>query len=134
MSTTPSTPSTDTRPFQARVEQWVNTCFGPELANDIPERNHRFLEEALELVQSLGCTRQEVLQLVDYVFGRPAGEPAQEVGGAMVTLATLCTASGLDMQGEAEAELQRIDTPAMIAKIQAKHAGKPKLKSHPTAS
>lgn len=129
MSTSPpDTPSATFAPsFQHRVERWVDACFGPELANDIPERNHRFLEEALELVQSLGCTRSEVLALVDYVYGRKAGEPRQEVGGVMVTLATLCTASGMDMQREAEIELQRIDTPAMIAKIQTKHAGKPKI-------
>ena len=113
--------------FQHRVEHWVDACFGPELANDLPERNHRFLEEALELVQSLGCTRDEVLALVEYVYGRAAGEPQQEVGGVMVTLATLCTASGMDMQREAETELHRIDHPVMIANIQAKHARKPKL-------
>ena len=39
---------------------------------------HRFLEEALELVQACGATASEAHQLVDYVYGRPVGEPAQE--------------------------------------------------------
>lgn len=119
--------ATRPQPFQERVREWVTTCFGETIANDSAERNHRFLEESLELVQSLGCTRSEVLQMVDYVFARPAGEPAQEVGGVTVTLAALCAASGLDMQAEANTELERINTPAMIAKIKAKHAAKPQF-------
>ena len=44
------------RDFQASVSPWMQQCFGPEISADITERNHRFLEEALELVQSSGCT------------------------------------------------------------------------------
>ncbi|MDC6128597.1 hypothetical protein PPH41_11610 [Burkholderia gladioli] len=89
-------------PFQARVQPWMLECFGPTIAADTIERNHRFLEEALELVQSLGCTASEAHQLVDYTFGRPIGEPAQEVGGVMVTLAALCLAKTLDMHAAGE--------------------------------
>jgi hypothetical protein len=44
--------------FQAKVEPWLRTCFGEVIMNDRQERNHRFLEEALELVQAAGCTRE----------------------------------------------------------------------------
>lgn len=83
--------------FQDRVQPWMIACFGTEIAGDTVERNHRFLEEALELVQACGCTQSEAHQLVDYVFGRPVGEKPQEVGGVMVTLAALCLAQSLDM-------------------------------------
>ena len=82
----------DLWPLQSRVLPWMLACFGPTIPFDKTERNHRFLEEALELVQSIGCTQSEAHQLVDYVYGRPAGEPSQEVGGVMVTLAALCIA------------------------------------------
>ena len=83
--------------FQERVQPWMASCFGPEISANRVERNHRFLEEAIELIQSAGCTRSEAHQLVDYVFDRPAGEPEQEVGGVMVKQAALCLANRLDM-------------------------------------
>lgn len=110
--------------FQARVQPWMLECFGEAIAGDREERNHRFLEEALELVQSTGCTASEAHQLVDYVFGRPVGEPTQEVGGVMVTLAALCLANGLDMHDAAEVELARVWTKVEV--IRAKQAAKPK--------
>lgn len=125
-------PNMQAEPFQQRVNRWVVECFGETIANDTTERNHRFLEEALELVQSLGCTRSEVMQLVDYVFARSAGEPSQEVGGVTVTLASLCSASNLDMQNAAEVELNRISDPVITNKIRAKHAAKPKYAPHAT--
>lgn len=120
------------QPLQGRVQPWLMECFGPmivsdrEVWNHREMRNHRFLEEALELVQSCGCSASEAHQLVDYVYGRPVGEPGQEVGGVMITLAALCLANGLDMHAEGERELKRISTPEMTAKIRAKQAAKPK--------
>ncbi|WP_236884597.1 hypothetical protein [Delftia tsuruhatensis] len=110
--------------FQQRVQPWLMECFGPVISADKQERNHRFLEEALETVQAAGCTASEAHQLVDYVFGRPVGELGQEVGGTMVTLAALCLAHGVDMHAEAEKELARIWT--KVEAIRAKQAAKPK--------
>ncbi len=110
--------------FQDRVHRWMLACFGEKIAADKIERNHRFLEEALELVQSLGCSKEEAYQLVDYVYGRPTGEPMQEVGGVMVTLAALCNAQGLKMRPCGDMELQRAW--GSIEKIRAKQAAKPK--------
>lgn len=110
--------------FQQRVQPWMMECFGAEISADGIERNHRFFEEATELVQSLGMTQSEAHQLVDYVYGRDVGEPVQEVGGVMVTLAALCLASGMDMHQAGETELARIWT--MVEKIRAKQAAKPK--------
>ncbi|WP_198361666.1 hypothetical protein [Burkholderia ubonensis] len=110
--------------FQSRVQPWLLECFGAEIASDRAERNHRFLEEALELVQACGCTASDAHQLVDYTFSRPLGEPTQEIGGVMVTLAALSLANGLDMYSAAEAELARVWT--KIEQIRAKQAAKPR--------
>ncbi|MBX9900660.1 MAG: hypothetical protein K2Y28_07740 [Burkholderiaceae bacterium] len=110
--------------FQASVEPWMQATFGAEISADPIERNHRYLEESLELVQSCGCTASEAHQLVDYVFNRPVGEKFQEVGGVMVTLAALCLAQKIDMHDAGKVELARVWT--MIEKIRAKQASKPK--------
>jgi len=118
--------------FQAGVDAWMRECFGDEIARDKMERNHRFLEEALELVQANGCTQSESHQLVDYVYGRDQGEINQEVGGVMVTLAALCSASGVSMELAGETELARVWT--KIEKIRAKQAAKPKCSPLPEQS
>ena len=110
--------------FQRRVVAWLMECFPMEVCRDRAERNHRFLEESLELVQSLGCTRDEAHQLVDYVFARPSGDPVQELGGVVVTIAALCWPNDLDMEAAAETELARIWK--KIDVIRAKQATKPK--------
>lgn len=110
--------------LQTKVNEWVVTAFGQNIADDKVERNHRFLEEALELVQAQGCSREEAYQLVEYVYGRPDGDVNQEVGGVMLTLAALCNASDIDMTRESERELARVWE--KIEKIRAKQAAKPK--------
>lgn len=122
---------TKSEQLQPRVAEWMQACFGPEISADRIERNHRFIEEALELVQACGCTKSEAQQLVDYVFDRPQGDINQEVGGVMVTLAALCLANGFDMHAAGETELARVWT--MIEKIRAKQAAKPKHSPLPEA-
>ena len=113
--------------FQAAAQRWVVECFGPEVAMDPAERMRRFLEEGLELAQSLGASRAMVDQIAEYVFDREPGAPGQEIGGAMMTLAALCSAHGFDMLAEGRAELARIDRPEVIDAIRAKHAVKPQF-------
>jgi len=132
-STPEAAPAAGSEAFQRRVKPWLLECFGEAIAGDHEERNHRFLEEALELVQACGCTASEAHQLVDYTFNRPIGEKGQEVGGVMVTLAALCEAQKLDMHAEGETELARINVPAITAKIRAKQAAKPKHSPLPAA-
>uniref|UniRef100_UPI003BEF0140 hypothetical protein n=1 Tax=Burkholderia arboris TaxID=488730 RepID=UPI003BEF0140 len=114
----------DAGSFQARVRSWIFECFGAEIAGDRDERNHRFFEEAAELVQACGMTREEAHALVDYTWSRPVGETNQEVGGVMVTLAALCLANNLDMHEAAEIELARVWS--RIEQIRAKQAAKSK--------
>lgn len=119
-------------PFQQRVQDWLMACFTEEICRDRVQRNHRFLEEALELVQSLGCTASEAHQLVDYVFGRPVGEPTQELGGAIITLHALASANNMDVAAAGETELVRVWT--MIDRIRAKQDAKPKHSPLPPSS
>jgi NTP pyrophosphatase (non-canonical NTP hydrolase) len=114
----------DPIPFQAGVVEWMMECFGQEISADKRERSHRFIEESLELVQATGVSREEVLMLVDYVYGRPTGEVKQETGGVMVTLAALCGAHGISMDALGHLELARVWT--KIEQIRAKQAGKPR--------
>lgn len=122
--------------FQDAVDAFMQACFGAAISADRPERSHRFVEESLELGQALGCTREAAHQLVDYVFSRPVGEPRQEVGGVMVTLAALCNANSVDEGGGrialdldietcGEEELARCWT--IIDRIREKRLTKPKL-------
>jgi hypothetical protein len=110
--------------FLDRVHAWMLETFDMETVRNKTERNHRFLEESLELVQSLGCTQAEAHMLVDYVFGRPVGEPHQELGGVMVTIAALCNANDMDHEKAGADELTRCWQ--NVEKIRAKQAGKPR--------
>ncbi|PZS80528.1 hypothetical protein A7X74_10890 [Stenotrophomonas maltophilia] len=110
--------------FQAGVAEWMGQCFLPSLYSDMTERGDRLLEEVLELLQAHGYDRARVPTLVDYVFGRPVGEPVQEVGGVMVTLAGYCWVAGIDMHAAGDAELARINQPDVMAKIRAKQEAK----------
>lgn len=110
--------------YQEACLAWADQCFKPYVVNDVRERLRRFLEEALELVQSLGLPRDMAHRLVDYVYDRPAGNPDQEVGGVGVTLGVLCGVVSIDMEGCFDDELVRICDPAVIEKIRAKQATK----------
>jgi len=120
--------------FQDRVRPWMLQCFGAEISADMSERCHRLFEESGEACQSKGMTRSEAHQLVDYTWDRPIGEPSQEVGGVMVTLAAFCLAAGIDMHAAGETELARISVPETVAKIRAKQAAKPKYSPLPEAA
>jgi hypothetical protein len=109
--------------YQSRVQEWFAACFPVSAWNDRRERTHRFLEEALELAQSNGCSREEAKALVDYVYSRPEGLPDIEVGGVLVTLASLCTATGIDMEEAGDRELKR--NWERIDLIRKKQASKP---------
>lgn len=108
--------------FQSKVAEWVVACFGEAIAMNKVERNFRFLEEALELVQANGCSKTDALALVDYVYGRPIGEIKQECGGVMVTLASLAKACEISMEECGNTELARVW--GKIEQIRIKQAAK----------
>lgn len=116
----------DVETYEQKCGRWARVTLGEDDATNMDERCKRFLEESLELVQSLGMLKTEMLALVNYVCNRPPGDTRQEVGGVMVTLGALCAAveQPIDLELEAAIELQRCwDHSAEIAEKQ-KH--KPK--------
>lgn len=121
----------DAEDLQDGVRVWTRACFGNDVAADMRERGHRFLEEALELAQSAGVTREEVLELLGYTFSRPVGEMAQELGGVMITVSALANAAGLSCKEEGWHALQTNWT--KIEKIREKRRNKPKFSPLPTA-
>lgn len=123
INTMSTAPALDTKNLQDRVKPWMDACFGPVISADRLERNDRFIEEALELVQSCDYPRERVLSLLDYVYERPKGETAQEVGGVMITLAALCLANNIDMHEAGDVELNRIW--GIVNQIREKQARKP---------
>lgn len=113
------------RDFQMRAVGWALQCFGRGPVIDKVERADRALEEALELYQACLQPKERAQRIMDYVYGRPVGEVKQEVGGVMVTLATLCESQGVSLSTCANMELLRcIDN---REKIRAKHDRKPKF-------
>lgn len=109
--------------YQQEVSDWAIRCFGEAIATDKTERAFRFLEESLEVCQSLGVTEDEAHNLVSYVFNRPLGVLSQEVGGVTVTLAALCSATDIELEEEAKTELARCEQ--NTERIRAKHNAKP---------
>lgn len=115
--------------FQARCMKWILAWLPSNLVWNKQERNQRFLEEALELVQSLDMDVFTAHRLVDYVFNRPPGEPKQELGGVMNTLGLLAETNSMSMWQDGEAELVRCWN--NIDKIREKQKAKPVFNAFP---
>lgn len=126
--------STTIREYQMECWNWAIACFGTDIAMDRDIRNARFIEEALELVQSLGMTQSQAHQLVEYVFTRATGEASQEMGGVLITLAVLAAANDLDMNYCGMKELHRIWEPDVMQKINAKSRNKPAFSTLPLSA
>lgn len=101
----PVAPTLDER--QAVVIAWGVMAFGADHMADPIVRAARFIEEAAELVQAAGLTREHALRAFDHVYSRPAGELKQEVGGSANTLMALCGALGLSLDECQQAEIER---------------------------
>lgn len=113
--------------FLQRLRVWLTTCFGVTVAKNKTTRNHRFFEEACELVQACDMTRYEAHALVDAIWDRPKGEKHQEVGGVGTTLGALCLAHEIPMFTCFDRELESVW--GRIPKIQARQ--KTKLRPEP---
>jgi len=102
---------------QERAWRWAVDVLGIDACTSIEERTLRFVEEAVELAQATGLSSGAAKRLIDYVYARPVGEPAQEVGGIMVTLWVLSRALGIDVKTAALSELERCETAEVRKKV-----------------
>lgn len=109
---------------QERIAKWVFSTFGGDVLSNTRERALRLVEEAVELAQALHVSTGDLHRLIDYVYSRPAGEPAQEVAGTMVTLYAVAASLGVDADAAFEVEALRIHTPEIIAKCQRRQGEK----------
>lgn len=108
---------------QADVTLWAIAAFGEEQATNPVQRGLRLLEEAIELFQSVGGDVAQAHKLVDYIFARPPGAPAQEVGGVSVCLLALCSALNISVDDEERRELARV-LAKPIAEMKARNEAK----------
>ena len=108
---------------QEKVRVWVLQVLGAETCKNKTERTNRFLEEAIELAQSAGCSKQDAIALVEYVYNKEPGEAYQEVGDVLITLAAFCTAFKLDMAACGSLKLN--DNWTDSEKIRAKFLNRP---------
>lgn len=111
-----------------RMRKWLWDAFAPinpHILLDVEERALRFGEESLELIQSLGTTKEQAHALVEQVFNKPLGDPFQELGGVLVTLSSVLTVvPELDADQAFETEMSRVEKPAMMEKVRQKHRWK----------
>lgn len=102
-------PVTVTRNLRQRAGlDWALRCFGAAAAHNHDERVRRFAEEALELAQSARMSEEAAIDLVRYVYSRPAGELTQEVGGVSLSLLNLCEFVGVSADECELRELNRV--------------------------
>lgn len=110
--------------FQDMIGIWMKTCFGYPLPKvEEKRRIYRFIEEALELAQAAEMTKEECLQLIEYVYYRPIGEIDDEVSGTITTLAAFCQFHGLSLGLCAKQGLHKCFD--KIDKIREKHNSAP---------
>lgn len=107
-----------TKLIQEDIKHWMMDIIGdPKQFESIENRSQRFLEEALELVQVTGLSKDQCHDLVNYVYNRPTGELPQELGGVMVTLAALSERMDQNLAECLLREVDRIHKPSIIEKV-----------------
>ena len=93
---------------QATIAEWARACFGVEQSTSLPQRAVRLLEESIEAYQAAGGDLGMARELVDFVFARPPGELAQELGGVSVCLLVIASALGMTADGIERTEVERV--------------------------
>lgn len=87
--------------IQYRVNGWLRACVGDEVTNDLTERNNRFAEEAIELLQACGYSYAQLVAMADHVYAKEAEtDIAKEAADVLICLAPLATARNIEL-GEA---------------------------------
>jgi hypothetical protein len=89
------------------AREWAERCFGIDHVNNFAIRSLRTLEEAAEMSQAFGVSRELALKAINTVYDRPVGDPEQEMGGVLHTMNILCDAMGVEPDEIAERELRR---------------------------
>lgn len=107
-----------------RCTAWGREVLGEEAVRNPKERGLRHSEEAIELAQSLGVTRQQMYALIRQVYDKPVGEPSQEVAGSLFTLYVLADVIGVDPEVALAKELERVSHPQVMQHCRDKQKAK----------
>lgn len=109
--------------IQWRVGHWLLECVGKEVAEDLDERNHRFAEEAFELLQACGYTLDQLEAMARHVYVKEPGKVEVEAADVLICLVPLASAHGFDL---GRVTMNRIDINwENIDKIREKNRTKP---------
>lgn len=103
---TPEQAGRDAR--QATVVAWASAAFGTEQTTNIEQRGLRLAEETIEACQAAGCDAAMLHKLIDYVYSRPVGAVAQELGGVGLCTLAMANAAGLSADAIEQAEVARV--------------------------
>jgi hypothetical protein len=106
-----------------RIAAWVVQVFGEDVLRDRVERAARVLEEALELAQACGVSRETAEGLVARVYARPPGDAAIEAAQVGVCLIAWAEGAQEDLGTLVDDEIDRIES-LPVEKIRARHAAK----------
>lgn len=113
----------DSYTLSTRVDGFLRDAF-PGDPSVVPKtRALRFLEEAMELAQSMGITKEKALEQLEYTFSREIGDPKQEFGGTVFTLTAVGNALCLDLIEEGYASVD--EAYGRIEQIREKSKKKP---------
>lgn len=93
---------------QRDIFAWTKEAFGEAEATSFEQRGLRLLEEAIEAYQAVGGHADVAHRLVDFVFGRPVGDIAQELGGVQVCVLALAASVEASADEEERREVARV--------------------------
>ena len=89
-----------------RIETWLTAVVGADWREHKEERATRFLEEAIELCQTLGVTKEQINIMLDYVYARPSGTLTEELTGVYVTLNALTSSHNMELVPAVEKQFE----------------------------
>jgi NTP pyrophosphatase (non-canonical NTP hydrolase) len=87
---------------------WATRCFGNNHFVNRPLLALRLAEEVVELAQAFLIPKEKMIELVEIVYGRPPGDPRQELGDVALSVSVLAASYGKDIESFLEDELRRV--------------------------
>ena len=95
--------------LQTKTLSFCINCYGIENTFSKRERALRFGEEAIELLQTTGLTKEDIINLIEYVYRKNPGEVKDEFAGAQLTLLALANSFGVYLDDEADNNLELVN-------------------------
>lgn len=104
--------------WQRLMKNWSKLVFRERYIDITPKiRSLRCLEEMMELCQTENVSEEEIDIIKRQVYDKPKGEPLQELGGVMTTLAGYACTRDFDIEEAFWSEYERICDPVIMEKV-----------------